>query len=67
MRFLGLVLLGPLLLIITILIKLIMSDSVLLSQRRVGRYGDFFVIHKFRIMIGNQNDKTNYYCNVPYE
>lgn len=48
--FLGLFFLWPLLLIVTILIKLQMPGPVLFVQKRVGKKGKVFNCHKFRSM-----------------
>ena len=45
-----LVLLLPLMLVITIIVKLTSPGPVLFSQKRVGLHGRMFVIHKFRTM-----------------
>ena len=47
---LGLLLLGPALLLIALLIKLDSSGPVFFRQERVGRFGKPFRIHKFRTM-----------------
>lgn len=48
--FLGLLLLAPLLLLISIAIKLDSEGPVFFRQQRVGQYGKLFRIHKFRSM-----------------
>lgn len=49
--FFGLILLSPLLLAITVLIKIYMPGPFLFIQKRAGRYGKPFAIYKFRTMI----------------
>lgn len=55
---LGLVFLAPLFFIIAIVIKLKTPGSVLFHQKRVGRYGKLFSIHKFRTMTVNHCGST---------
>lgn len=47
----GLILLSPLLVVISLLIKQDSSGAVLFRQKRMGRYGRPFHIYKFRTMV----------------
>lgn len=51
--FIGLVILSPILLIISILIKIDSPGPILFSQPRVGLNGRKFKMHKFRSMVNN--------------
>ncbi|MCR5496762.1 MAG: sugar transferase [Paludibacteraceae bacterium] len=55
--FVGLVLCSWVLLLIALLIRLLDGASVLFCQRRVGKDGELFVMHKFRTM-SEGNDGT---------
>lgn len=54
----GLLLVSPILLIISILIKLTMPGPVFFRQQRTGRYGKLFMIVKFRSMVVNEDSNT---------
>ena len=54
--FLGLILLLPLFIIVSILIKIDSSGPIFFLQERVGLYGNSFKIIKFRSMKENHND-----------
>lgn len=51
MAFVGLVLLGPVLLVVAVLVKFKMPGGpVIFKHQRVGRYGKLFTMYKFRTM-----------------
>lgn len=60
--FLGLVLLSPLLLVVSILIKIDSRGPVIFRQKRIGRNGKVFEIYKFRSMcIGAEKTGSGVY------
>ena len=50
-----LILLSPILLIISILIKIDSKGPILFKQTRTGKYGKPFILYKFRTMIADNN------------
>ena len=53
----GLVFLSPILVIIALLIKLDSKGPVFFRQQRVGQFGNLFLIHKFRTMVLDAEQK----------
>jgi len=53
-----LILLSPLILMVAILIKLTSKGPVFYHQERIGLDGNKFILHKFRTMISNAEEKT---------
>lgn len=56
---LGLVILAPILLMVSVLIKLSSRGPVLVKQRRVGQLGKTFTFLKFRSMYVNRDDEIH--------
>lgn len=54
----GILVLLPLMLVICLLIKIHMPGPIFFKQRRVGRFGNPFVIVKFRTMVMNTDPNT---------
>ena len=57
LAFIAIVLLSPVLLTIALLVKLTSSGPMLFKQVRIGRHGEPFVIHKFRSMYVDAEDR----------
>ncbi|MCM8709417.1 exopolysaccharide biosynthesis polyprenyl glycosylphosphotransferase [Clostridium sp. SYSU_GA19001] len=53
---LGLVLLSPVMIIVSIIIKFESEGPIIFVQERVGQYGELFKMYKFRSMIDNAED-----------
>lgn len=49
----GLIIISPLLVFVSLLIKIDSSGPVFFKQKRIGQNGDIFEIYKFRTMINN--------------
>ena len=58
-------LLSPVMLFIAILVKLTSPGPVLFSQKRVGLHGRPFVLHKFRTMRPQSQDKSDVIWTTP--
>ena len=56
--FMGLVILSPLLLFVSLLVKIKMTGPVFFRQERIGRLGKPFTIYKFRTMIPDHGGGT---------
>jgi len=56
--FFGLIFISPIILVISVLIKLFMPGPVLFRQRRTGKDSKLFTIVKFRTMIINKGGST---------
>lgn len=56
--FVGLILCSWILLLVALLIRLMDGAPVLFCQRRVGKDGELFVMHKFRTMSGGSDGTT---------
>lgn len=56
--FFGLILISPVLLILSVLIKISMPGPVFFRQKRTGRYGNPFTMVKFRTMVVNNEPNT---------
>lgn len=54
----GLIVSSPIILVVSILIKLDSRGPVFFSQERVGKKGKIFKIYKFRTMVVNAEEKT---------
>lgn len=54
---LGLIILSPLFLLISLLIKLDSRGAVFFRQERIGQFGRIFWIHKFRTMVSDAESK----------
>jgi exopolysaccharide biosynthesis polyprenyl glycosylphosphotransferase len=60
----GLVLLGPLMLVISVLIRLDSRGPILFSQERAGQYGRPFRMYKFRSLVPNAEQMIDNLINV---
>ena len=55
---LGVILLSPMIVLISVLIKITSKGPIFYTQRRVGRFGKLFVILKFRTMYYRHRDNN---------
>lgn len=59
MSFIGLILLSPIFIFVSLLSKRKMPDGpVIFKQERVGQYGRLFTVYKFRTMTASQNGSS---------
>ena len=56
--FIGLIVLSPLLIFISLAIKIDSTGKVLFSQKRVGKDGKVFILVKFRTMMVNHHSNN---------
>ena len=56
--FFGLIVISPLLIIVSILIKISSKGSIIFSQDRIGLNGKPFIVHKFRTMYDDSEKET---------
>lgn len=62
--FLGLLILWPFLLIISLLIKIGSSGSAIFKQKRIGKNGQVFILYKFRTMVDNAEELKEKYSRL---
>lgn len=62
-----LILLLPLLLVAVVLVKLTSKGPILYHQERIGLDGKKFIIHKFRTMVCNAEEKTGPVMCAPHD
>lgn len=60
---LALVVLSPLIIVISILIKLDSKGSIFYKQKRIGKNGKYFMIYKFRTMVDDADNFNKYFSS----